>query len=128
MLGLSDTAPTSPPNREVASGVILRGSGVTLRGSGVILRGSGVISRGSGGLSTAICFVAGLGASSVETVLGLSGKVDVDSASVSLLILLLDTTDSPLGSLRKPMRPSFSMATKLVRTLDRGLGDPLAPV
>lgn len=53
----------------------------------------------------------------------LSGNVDVDSASVSLLRRRRDTLDSPLWSLCRPMRPSFSMATKLVRTLESGLGD-----
>lgn len=44
--------------------------------------------------------------------------------SVSSLSLRLETdTDSPLGSLLRPNFPSFSMATKEVRTLDRGRGD-----
>lgn len=45
-------------------------------------------------------------------------------ASVSLLSLRLVTeTESPLGSLFKPILPSFSIATKLVRTLDKGRGE-----
>jgi hypothetical protein len=43
---------------------------------------------------------------------------------VSLLNLRLETdTESPLGSRLRPIRPSFSMATKFVRTLDSGRGD-----
>lgn len=44
--------------------------------------------------------------------------------SVSLLNLRLDTvSESLLGSLLNPILPSFSIATKEVRTLDRGRGD-----
>jgi hypothetical protein len=61
----------------------------------------------------------------------LSAKTSVRSergwgvvVSVSSLSLRLDTeTESPLGSLFRPMRPSFSTATKEVRTLDRGRGE-----
>lgn len=51
--------------------------------------------------------------------------VDIDSVSMSVLIgLLKGLVDSWLGFRRRPMRPSFSwMATKLVRTVDSGLGD-----
>lgn len=42
--------------------------------------------------------------------------------STSLLILRLDKLDSPLWSRCKPSRPSFSTATKLLRTLERGRG------
>jgi hypothetical protein len=68
---------------------------------------------------------AGLVASSEGAVLCLSGIVEMDSMSVSLLIRRRETLDSPLGSRRKPMRPSFSTATKLVRTLESGLGEPV---
>lgn len=40
----------------------------------------------------------------------------------SLLIVRLEMLDSPLRSRCKPRRPFFSTATKLVRTLERGLG------
>lgn len=44
--------------------------------------------------------------------------------SVSLLSLRLEAeAESRLGSLLRPIRPSFSTVTKEVRTLDRGLGD-----
>ena len=43
---------------------------------------------------------------------------------VSLLTLLLDEAESPLCSLLKPTRPSFSTtATKFVRTLESGRGE-----
>lgn len=49
-----------------------------------------------------------------------AGVVDSDS----LLCLRSDTdADSRLGSRWRPMRPSFSMATKFNRTLERGRGD-----
>jgi hypothetical protein len=70
------------------------------------------------------------GASSSEAD-GLSGIVETDSASVSMLNRRRDTLDSWLGSLLRPILPSFSMATKLVRTFDSGrTGDsvPLLPV
>lgn len=62
---------------------------------------------------------------------GLSGIVETDSASVSILNRRRDTLDSWLGSLLRPILPSFSMATKLVLTFDSGrTGDsvPLLPV
>lgn len=46
-------------------------------------------------------------------------------ASVSPLSFRPEILESPLGCLWRPMRPSFSMATKLVRTLERGRGDSL---
>lgn len=61
---------------------------------------------------------------------GLSGMVETDSASVSMLNRRRDTLDSWLGFLWRPILPSFSMATKLVLTLESGRGDslPLVPV
>ncbi len=67
---------------------------------------------------------AGLVRWSVDATRGFSGMVEVDSTSVSILVRRLDRLDSPLGSRRSPMRPSFSIATKLVRTLESGLGEP----
>lgn len=64
--------------------------------------------------------------SSDDIVLAFSRKLELDSVSaVSLLIRLLDKLDSPLWSRLNPMRPSFSIATKFVRTLESGLGEPL---
>lgn len=45
-----------------------------------------------------------------------------EAVSVSLLKRRLEMLDSPLCSLFNPMRPSFSTATKFVRTLESGLG------
>ena len=60
----------------------------------------------------------------------LSDMAEIDSASVSPLILLLGRLPSSLMVLCNPMRPSFSMATKLDRILERGRGEPVkeAPV
>ena len=60
----------------------------------------------------------------------LSDMAEIDSASVSPLILLLAMLLSSLFVLCRPMRPSFSMATKLERILERGRGEPVkdAPV
>jgi hypothetical protein len=69
-------------------------------------------------------FLAGFASSSGEAAADLSGR-ESDSASVSLLIRRRETLDSWLGSRCKPMRPSFSTATKLVRTLDSGRGEPV---
>lgn len=48
-----------------------------------------------------------------------------DMPSSSPLVFLVDTLmfESRLGSLCNPIRPSFSIAMKLVWTLERGLGD-----
>lgn len=46
-----------------------------------------------------------------------------DVASVSLLSFRPDRLEASLGFRWRPMRPSFSIATKLVRTLDRGRGE-----
>lgn len=47
-----------------------------------------------------------------------------DAASVSPLSFLPDMLEASLGfRCWRPMRPSFSIATKLVRTLERGRGD-----
>lgn len=84
-----------------------------------------VASRGD---SRAISFTNGL-----RSVLPASsdGVSEASSASMSVLGGLLEGLDSWLGSRRKPILPSFSMATKLVRTFESGLGeselaDPLA--
>lgn len=60
----------------------------------------------------------------------LSSRIDEDAASVSPLNFRSEITlESPLGCLASPIRPSLSaMATKLVRTLERGRGDPEALV
>lgn len=52
----------------------------------------------------------------------------VDAASVSSLSFRPEMLEVSLGFRWRPMRPSFSMATKLVRTLERGRGEsePLA--
>jgi hypothetical protein len=65
-------------------------------------------------------FVRGASSRDAE---GLSGTVETDSASVSMLSRRRETLDSWLGSLRRPILPSFSMATKLVLTFDSGRGD-----
>lgn len=53
-----------------------------------------------------------------------SDMTEADSASVSLLIFLLGRLPSSLGARKSPIRPSFSIATKLVLTFDSGLGEP----
>lgn len=60
----------------------------------------------------------------------LSSRTEEDAVSVSpLLSFRSEKLESPLGCLASPMRPSLSaMATKLVRTLERGRGDPEALV
>lgn len=59
----------------------------------------------------------------------LSSRIEEDAASVSPLSFRSEILDSPLGCLASPIRPSLSaMATKLVRTLERGRGDPEALV
>lgn len=60
----------------------------------------------------------------------LSSKIEEDAVSVSPpLSFRSEKLESPLGCLASPMRPSLSaMATKLVRTLERGRGDPEALV
>lgn len=50
----------------------------------------------------------------------------VDAVSGPPLSLRPEMLESPLGCRCRPMRPSFSMATKLVRTLERGRGESLA--
>ncbi len=58
------------------------------------------------------------------SVLILSWKAGSETASTSTLSLRSGVgTDSLLVSLCKPMRPSFSMAMKLVRTLESGRGE-----
>lgn len=52
----------------------------------------------------------------------LSCRAD-DVASVSPLSFLPDRLEASLGFRWRPIRPSFSIATKLVRTLDKGRGD-----
>lgn len=80
---------------------------------------------GDSGMGTvSMTLRAGLVRWSVDATRGFSGMVEVDSTSVSILVRRLDRLDSPLGSRRSPMRPSFSIATKLVRTLESGLGEP----
>lgn len=87
------------------------------------------------------CLGSGLSVAAVEGIPGDSGMgssakslrgtfekslcsaIDAVSESASVLDSRLDVLDSWLGSLRKPIFPSFSMATKLVRTFDRGLGE-----
>jgi hypothetical protein len=82
--------------------------------------------RGDSGIgSLANSCRAALLPSSGEAMADLSGTVEMDSVSVSLLIRRLEILDSPLWSLRSPIRPSFSTATKLVLTLDRGRGEPV---
>lgn len=49
-------------------------------------------------------------------------------SEVSGLGPLLEILDSPPSSRFKPMRPSFSTATKFVRTLESGRGEPLGLV
>lgn len=46
-----------------------------------------------------------------------------DVASVSPLSFLPDILEASLGFRWRPMRPSFSIATKLVRTLERRRGE-----
>lgn len=56
----------------------------------------------------------------------LSSRIEEDeAASVSALSFLPEKDESPLACRWRPMRPSFSIATKLVRTLDSGRGDSL---
>lgn len=47
----------------------------------------------------------------------------VEAASGFPLSFLAEMLEDSLGFRWRPMRPSFSMATKLVRTLDRGRGE-----
>lgn len=69
---------------------------------------------------------AGLADSSPAVVTDrLSDMAEMDSASVSPLILLLGKLLSSLVVLCNPMRPSFSMATKLDLILERGRGEPV---
>lgn len=49
--------------------------------------------------------------------------VETDAVSISALGGLRDGLGSKLGSLRSPITPSFSMATKLDRTLESGRGE-----
>lgn len=76
-----------------------------------------------GSLVTLIFEAAFLDTESANTSF-LSAKAAGVVLSVSLLCRRLDTdSESPLASRRRPIRPSFSMATKLVRTLESGPGD-----
>ena len=52
-----------------------------------------------------------------------SGRSEVVSVSLLNLRRLDTDTESSLGSLLRPILPSFSTATKEVRTLDSGRGD-----
>lgn len=85
----------------------------TLRGSGAGVEVSTAVSE------LAVCSVCSsvMGACS-----GTAGATSVVSRIDSSLILGRDVLGSPLVSRCSPIRPSFSTATKLVRTLESGLG------
>lgn len=58
-----------------------------------------------------------------ETFVAVLSNCTEDAASVSPLSFLPETLEASLGFRWRPMRPSFSIATKLVRTLDRRRGE-----
>lgn len=125
-----------------SSFVFVSSSSVTLSGFGFGARGGlrlsffgedfagdlgGAVGIGDSGIGSSDKFVLKpeifLAMFSVKTS-GFSGTGCGVLASVSSLSLRLDTeTDSSLGSFLNPTRPSFSIATKVVRTLESGRGE-----